>query len=119
MLLTIKNLGGDITRDVVGDIIAENEGDSLSLLQVDMADDSFSKHSWPHLLLECYRWALSILFAVVNCNVQLQLDAGRCERDSLALEASRGVLREHNVGFVRTTSIIEGREDLDICEARC
>jgi hypothetical protein len=89
VLLTIKNFGGDVSSDMVGDIISENKRNSLAFLQVDMADHPFSMHPWFHFLTEAHRRArYSILFTVINGNVELQLDTLGRERDRLALETS-------------------------------
>lgn len=115
MLLTIENFGSDVSSDVVGDIIAKNERNSLSFLQVNMADHPFSQHSWFLLFLESYCWANSILFTVVDCNIKLQLEILGCESNSLALEASWSMFWENYVGFVWAASIVECGKDLDIC----
>jgi hypothetical protein len=57
VLLAIQNFRGDISGDMVGDIIAENEGDGLALHQVDMANHARSKHLRSGFLLESHRWA--------------------------------------------------------------
>jgi len=89
MLLTIQDLSGHISSDVIWDIIAKDERNSLSLLQVDMAHHSFSKHSWFLLLLEAHcRAGHSIFFAMINCDIKLQLYIFRGESDCLAFEAS-------------------------------
>jgi hypothetical protein len=49
---------------------------------------------------------------------KLQLKVLRGECDRLAVETSRRMFGENDVGFVYATSIIECREDLDICEGR-
>jgi hypothetical protein len=70
MLLTIDNFRGDISSDMIRDIIAKNKRNSLALLQVDMADHTLSKHSGFLLLPEGHRWARFIIcFAVVDCDI--------------------------------------------------
>jgi len=84
MLLTIKDLGGDISSDMVWNIIPKHERNSLSLLQMDMAHHALSKHSWFLLLLEAHcRAGYTILFAMIYRDIELQLDIFRGEGDGL------------------------------------
>lgn len=43
MLLRVKDFASDVRGDVVGDVVAEDKGDGLSLLEVDMGHDAFAE----------------------------------------------------------------------------
>ena len=85
-----------------------------------MANNSLPKHLRFLFLLESDRWTFcSIFLAMINCNIKLQFQTVTRECDSLALGASWWMFWEDDVGSVCGTSIIECREDLDICEENC
>jgi hypothetical protein len=100
---------------MVVDVVADDKGDGLSLLHQYAGYDTFTQHARALDCLEDHRWTgVNIFFALVDGDVELQLEVLAVESDRLAVGAPRFVDRLHNGGDVRLQRIVKGREDLNI-----
>lgn len=86
MLLVVKNGRGDVLGDMVGNIIAENEGNGLTLAHFDRGDYALAQHARLENLLETDLWTgARVLLSLVNVDIELQFDVLAVEDDCLAL----------------------------------
>lgn len=115
MLLRVEDDGRDVLGDVALDVIPENKGDSLALLDLDSSDEAFALHVIALLLPKSDGRAAVVVFSPLEGYIQLELDVFAVERGDFALGVSRSVRFLVENRLVPILSVSEGREDFDIC----
>jgi hypothetical protein len=115
VLLGVENGSGDVFRDMVGKVITDDEGDCLTLANVDARYDTVAEHAVLHSLLEADAGpAVVAILGTVNGNIKLELDVLAVKGGGFALRAVRNALLLKDGGGVRFRGIFKGRENLNV-----
>lgn len=91
MLLSIQNRSRDTLSHMVGNIVPKNKRDILPFLDLDASNEAFAMHARTLHFLEHDDGAALLVFAVVHCHIELELDVLAMEGRYLALGANTGV----------------------------
>lgn len=115
MLLQIKDLARNPRRDMIVDVIAQNEGDGLPFRDEDSRNNTFTQHARPLFSPEDNsRTRLHIILSLVDRNIQLQLILLAVKSHRLA-ELTAGLMDGLlNGGDMLLPGVVECWEDLNI-----
>lgn len=117
MLLSVQELGGDNLVDMVGNVVAEDKGQSLARVNLDAGNKALPEHAVSPLLYKC-NFGMLLAIEAFGDDIKLKFDILAVERRYFALLGSRLLRLSVDGSDVTLFSVAKCREYFDVYQTK-